>query len=305
MEICFFYLGLVLFLLSICIAFLLRRYLVRYTVSLVSCIDDMLTGKKDIVFEEEKELLTSKIQVRFRQLYDVLKQQREQSIEDREQLEEIISDISHQIKAPMSNIKMYADILRKREVSREKRNEFLDLIQFQIDKLDSLIDSMIEMSQMEVGMITVFPKRQPIGKLIEEAVCGIAIKAEKKDMELCIECDETLTACYDLKWTAEALANVLDNAVKYTKEKGKIRISVLELGFFVKVQVTDNGKGIAEKNFPKIFKRFYREPEVQQIEGVGVGLFLAQEILKKQKGYMDVTSTLGEGAIFSIYLPSD
>ena len=303
MEIYFFYIGLVLFLLSICMAFLLRKYLVRYTISLTYCIDAMLAAKENIEFDEENELLTSKIQVKFRQLYDVLNQQKEASIRDREQLEEIISDISHQIKTPMSNIKMYSDILKNRELTKEKQREFLGLVQLQIDKLESLIDSMIEMSQMEVGMISVLPKRQPLIKLIEEAVCGIAVKAEKKNMDISILCDERLMACYDLKWTTEALVNVLDNAVKYSDENGEIKISVLELGFFIKVQVTDNGKGIEEGNFTQIFKRFYREPEVQQVEGVGIGLFLAQEILKKQKGYVDVKSSPGRGSTFSLYLP--
>ncbi len=303
MEIYFFYIGLALFLLSICMAFLLRKYLVRYTISLTSCIDAMLAAKENIEFDEENELLTSKIQVKFRQLYDVLNQQKEASIRDREQLEEIISDISHQIKTPMSNIKMYSDILKNRELTKEKQREFLGLVQLQIDKLESLIDSMIEMSQMEVGMISVLPKRQPLIKLIEEAVCGIAVKAEKKNMDISILCDERLMACYDLKWTTEALVNVLDNAVKYSDENGEIKISVLELGFFIKVQVTDNGKGIEEGNFTQIFKRFYREPEVQQVEGVGIGLFLAQEILKKQKGYVDVKSSPGRGSTFSLYLP--
>ena len=303
MEIYFFYIGLVLFLLSICMAFLLRKYLVRYTISLTSCIDAMLAAKENIEFDEENELLTSKIQVKFRQLYDVLNQQNEASIRDREQLEQIISDISHQIKTPMSNIKMYSDILKNRELTKEKQREFLGLVQLQIDKLESLIDSMIEMSQMEVGMISVLPKRQPLIKLIEEAVCGIAVKAEKKNMDISILCDERLMACYDLKWTTEALVNVLDNAVKYSDENGEIKISVLELGFFIKVQVTDNGKGIEEGNFTQIFKRFYREPEVQQVEGVGIGLFLAQEILKKQKGYVDVKSSPGRGSTFSLYLP--
>ena len=303
MEIYFFYIGLVLFLLSICMAFLLRKYLVRYTISLTACIDAMLAAKENIEFDEENELLTSKIQVKFRQLYDVLNQQKEASIRDREQLEEIISDISHQIKTPMSNIKMYSDILKNRELTKEKQREFLGLVQLQIDKLESLIDSMIEMSQVEVGMISVLPKRQPLIKLIEEAVCGIAVKAEKKNMDISILCDERLMACYDLKWTTEALVNVLDNAVKYSDENGEIKISVLELGFFIKVQVTDNGKGIEEGNFTQIFKRFYREPEVQQVEGVGIGLFLAQEILKKQKGYVDVKSSPGRGSTFSLYLP--
>ena len=303
MEIYFFYIGLVLFLLSICMAFLLRKYLVRYTISLTSCIDAMLAAKENIEFDEENELLTSKIQVKFRQLYDVLNQQKEASIRDREQLEEIISDISHQIKTPMSNIKMYSDILKNRELTKEKQREFLGLVQLQIDKLESLIDSMIEMSQMEVGMISVLPKRQPLIKLIEEAVCGIAVKAEKKNMDISILCDERLMACYDLKWTTEALVNILDNAVKYSDENGEIKISVLELGFFIKVQVIDNGKGIEEGNFTQIFKRFYREPEVQQVEGVGIGLFLAQEILKRQKGYVDVKSSPGRGSTFSLYLP--
>lgn len=305
MERYVFYAGCILILLSVLTAILLRRYLVRYTSNLTECLDEMIAGKQEIMFDEESELLMSKVQVKLRRLYEILQSQTQQSMEDRKRLEEIISDISHQVKTPIANIRMYNSILQKRELSEQREKEFLNSVDKQVDKLDSLMESMIEVSKMEVGMIKVEPVYQTIYPLIEQAVCGIALKAEKKRIEIEVECHHHIKAVYDLKWTAEALGNILDNAVKYTPEHGLIQLKVSVTDFFTEIEVSDDGKGIPEEHYALIFKRFYREVEVRQEEGVGIGLFLAREIVQKEKGYIEVRSVVGEGSVFSIYLPAE
>lgn len=305
MEMYIFYAGCIMILLSVIFAFVLRWYLVRYTNNLTECLDQMIAGRREIAFAEEQELLMGKVQVKLRQLYEILQSRTDKSIHDREVLEEIISDISHQIKLPIANIRTCQSILQNREMPVEQRREFLRSVDKQTEKLDTLMQSMIEMSQMEVGMITVEPIYQTVYPLVEQAVCQIAMKAEQKQIEIQIDCPMWIKAVYDRKWTAEALENILDNAVKYTEEHGQIGVSVSVTDFFVKVEVADNGIGIAEEEYTDIFRRFSRGKSVQQEEGVGIGLYLAKEIVRKQKGYIGVASEEGAGSSFSIYLPAE
>lgn len=254
---------------------------------------------------EERELLMAKVQVRLRQLYETLQSQTEKSFRDREALEGIITDISHQIKIPMANIRMYHTIIAKRNLSPKQQEEFLSSVDGQVDRLDTLMQSMIKMSRMEVGMIKVEPVYQRIMPLVEQAVCQIALKAEQKQIDIEVSCEDWIQAVFDLNWTLEALENILDNAVKYTHEQGRIRIAADVTDFFVRIKVEDNGIGITEEYYTSIFKRFFRGAEVRHEEGMGVGLYLAQEIVRKQKGYISVESEEGEGSVFSMYLTAE
>ena len=132
---------------------------------------------------------------------------------------------------------------------------------------------------------------------------GIVYAAEKKEIAVSVDCPEYLTLSHDSKWTAEALFNLLDNAVKYTPEGGSISVSVVAWELYVEIKVTDTGKGISESNQAAIFRRFYREEEVHDQQGVGIGLYLAREIVTRQGGYIKVISEPGQGSAFSIMLP--
>ena len=132
---------------------------------------------------------------------------------------------------------------------------------------------------------------------------GIVYAAENKQISVSIDCPEDLTVAHDNKWTAEALFNLLDNAVKYTPAGGKIDVTVEQWEMYLEIKVTDTGKGISESNQAAIFRRFYREEEVHEQPGVGIGLYLAREIITQQGGYIKVVSESGKGSAFSIMLP--
>ena len=135
------------------------------------------------------------------------------------------------------------------------------------------------------------------------ACSEIVYDAEKKDISVSVDCPEDLRLCHDSKWTAEALFNLLDNAVKYTPASGKIVVTVEQWEMYVKVNIADTGKGISESNQAAIFRRFYREDGVHDKTGVGIGLYLAREIVTMQGGYIKVSSEIGKGAVFSVFLP--
>ena len=188
--------GILLLLFSLGILFYVRRSLVVYSRELMGCLDKMLKDE-DVVFAEEKESLTGKIQVKMRQLYEASRCQREEQRIQKEQLETMIADLSHQIKTPIAGIRMYNDFQEQENLPPEKRREFLTLAQRQVDKLEFLIESMMKMSRLESGLIRIYPKQNPVRPLIEQAVCDAALKAEKKQMELYVQCPETLLAWFD------------------------------------------------------------------------------------------------------------
>lgn len=138
---------------------------------------------------------------------------------------------------------------------------------------------------------------------VAQAMSGIVYAAEK-EIAVTVDCPENLILSHDSKWTAEALFNILDNAVKYTPVRGKITVSVMQWEMYVEIKVADTGKGISESNQAAIFRRFYREEEVHEQQGVGIGLYLAREIVTRQGGYIKVVSEPGQGSEFSIMLPA-
>ena len=218
-------------------------------------------------------------------------------------MQELISDISHQVKTPIANLQMVNATLLEQPVTEEKRQEFLLASSGQLEKLDFLMQAMIKTSRLETGVIALDRKVQPIYNTLAAALGGILLNAEKKNIHVSVECPPDILLAHDKKWTSEALFNILDNAVKYTPADGTLQVSVQSWELYVKIDITDSGKGIAESRQGMIFKRFYREEEVHDVEGIGIGLYLAREIISMQGGYIKVTSALGSGSTFSVFLP--
>ena len=188
-------------------------------------------------------------------------------------------------------------------MSPEKQREFLLAMGGQLDKLDFLMQAMIKTSRLETGVIALAPKVQPLYDTLAAALGGILLNAEKKQIEVTVDCSETVSASHDRKWTTEALFNILDNAVKYTPAGGKIHVAVACWEMYVKIDISDTGIGIPEQHQGTIFKRFYREDSVHDAPGIGIGLYLTREIITRQAGFIRVSSKVGAGSTFSVCLP--
>ena len=276
--------------------------LVLFSDNLCQTIDDMLNGAAAPQVCEEENLFY-KINHRLVRLYEVMRENQESIVKERADLQELISDISHQVKTPISNLKMVNATLLEQPMPEEKQREFLQASSGQLDKLDFLMQAMIKTSRLETGVISLDRKIQPLYDTLAAALGGILLNAERKHIHVSVDCPENIILAHDRKWTGEALFNILDNAVKYTLAGGNIQVSVQSWEFYVKIDITDSGKGISESRQGMIFKRFYREKEVHDVEGIGIGLYLAREIISMQGGYIKVTSALGSGSTFSVFLP--
>ena len=228
--------------------------------------------------------------------------------QERHRLEEFISDISHQTKTPMTNIKMYTELL-KEEVSQgeassiDRIKSYVDMIDKQNTRLEFLIDSLTKLSRLENGTLTVVSKNEKVDKLIETSISAVESKAKMKQITISHKKDDSLVASFDLKWTNEALINILDNAVKYSPEGGHIEVFTEQYEVYQAIHIVDNGPGISEDEAAKIFGRFYRGGDVQHEEGVGIGLYLTREIISKEDGYIKVIpTTKREGGEIIVYL---
>lgn len=226
---------------------------------------------------------------------------RNESASEKEKIQTLIADISHQTKTPVANLLLYTELLAEREKDPEKR-EYVEAIWKQAQKLNFLIRSLIKMSRLETGIITLCPVGQDVKEMLDEVVDSYREKAASKGLEL-MNLAGHETACFDRKWTAEALGNLLDNAIKYTSV-GQITVRTKGYEFFTAIEVEDTGNGLEEKEIPQIFHRFCRGEEVRDQEGVGIGLYLAREILSGEGGYIKVSSEKGKGSVFAVFLPN-
>ncbi len=254
-------------------------------------------------FNEETfdESMLSALESRLKRETDILHTNQKALMEERNKIKTLISDISHQTKTPISNIILYANLLSEENLTDEQR-KLANELERQSDKLSFLIQSLVKMSRMETGIISVKPQRCSVRKLIEESVALILPKALAKRINITWNCED-LDAVFDHKWTCEALVNVIDNAVKYTPQHGAVKISTTAYEMFVRIDISDTGIGISEDDQAKIFQRFYRSPQIHNEEGVGIGLYLTREIVCAESGYIKVSSKVGRGSEFSVFLP--
>ena len=274
-----------------------------FTSNLSRTLDNMIDGNEELQKSNDSETLFARINHRLVRLYEIMQKNRHKVDMERQELQMLISDISHQVKTPVSNLQMVTDTLLTKPVSEEERMDFLQGIRSQTDKLEFLFQALVKTSRLETGAIRLEKKDNSLFHTLAQAMSSIVYAAEKKEIAVSVDCSENLIISHDSKWTSEALFNLLDNAVKYTPSGGKIFVSVVQWEMYVEVKVTDTGKGISESNQAAIFRRFYREEEVHDQQGVGIGLYLAREIVTRQGGYIKVVSELGRGSEFSIMLP--
>ena len=217
----------------------------------------------------------------------------------------LITDISHQLKTPLASIKMSHELSLASDLTEEERQSFLETETLEIHKMEVLLDELVKLSRLENSMIQIQNEKCSIKKTISEAVSQIFMKANAKDIEICVEMENDIEIYHDHKWTVEALANILENAVKYSPQSSTVKIDVSCLVKHILIRVDDEGIGIPEGEAHEIFKRFYRGSNAKETvkEGVGIGLYLARSIIEQQGGTIVAKRKNGNGTVFQIMLP--
>ena len=281
-----------------------RRQVSLFADDLCETLDALLSGRQPENYQPYEDSLTAKVQGKLMQYFDIMSEGEAPEPAGQTGHPEPGERHLHQVKTPIANIKMFTNILQQHQLPPEKQAEFLCTMEGQIDKLDFLMQSLIKMSRLETGTFVLHPQEGRLADTIALAMSAVWAKAEAKEISLSADCDSSICVQHDPKWTAEALGNILDNAIKYTPPGGSVTVSVRPWQFYTRVDIADTGIGIAEEHYNDIFQRFYRDPQVASQEGVGLGLYLANGIITRQKGYISVKSKVGKGTTFSVYLLS-
>lgn len=229
--------------------------------------------------------------------------------EDLAQFQSKISDVTHQAVMPISNIILYTDLLKEQVNDVEgmgKANivQSLSAIQEEAKELDFLLERLAKYARTESELIHIFAVKQPLQPLLDIMMKRFQMMAASKGITFTMGKSD-LSAFFDLKWTTEALANVIDNGLKYTPNGGTVTVSVDVLPTFIRINVEDTGIGILEEEQGAIFKRFYRSQRVSEQSGLGIGLYLAREVMKMQGGFIKVSSVLNQGSVFSLFFLKD
>lgn len=280
-----------------------KKHMENIFIQLSDMLQTIIDMKDKEVFSSIEDTLFSKLQYQTIKLTTILKNKNSQIEEERNEIQKLISDIAHQLKTPLTNLKMYGEFLQDESLSKEERKEFFEIVMSSLNRLSFLVESMIKMSRLESGVINLRYTVSELNDTLLMAINEIQSKAKAKNIEITLDEVNRVTINHDKNWIKEGIFNILENAVKYSSENGKIDVKIESYEMFVRVDIKDNGIGIKEDDMAKIFSRFYRGENVRDAEGIGIGLYLTREIVSKHGGYIKVKSH-NEGSIFSIFLPN-
>lgn len=273
------------------------------TARLLARLEEMLAAAMDGSFCEKRfdESRLSALESRLSQYLSASVLSARNLQTQRDQISALVSDISHQTRTPVANLRLYTQLLEEQPLTEQGR-DCARALSAQAGKLQTLIEALVKTSRLETGLLVLHPRSGPLAPVLERAAAQYAPKASEKGLTLTVE-NAAGAAVFDPKWTEEAVCNLLDNAVKYTPAGGAVTVEVRNYELFAAIRVTDTGPGIPEAEQARIFSRFHRGAETYEQQGVGIGLYLTRQIAENQGGYVKVISTPGNGSVFALYLP--
>ncbi len=256
--------------------------------------------------EPGQELLAetreSKLEAQLRRILRQSRQAQEQAKNDREHLAGLLSDLSHQLKTPLANVLMDAELLQGKALTKSEQEQFSVHIAQQAAKMQWLISALVKSSRLENGIVSFEAGMHSIRKTLAKSVSAVYAQAQARNIYIETELFDDRKLYHNVKWTAEVFTNVLENAVKYSPVGSVVRIRICPMELYTKIDFCDEGPGVPKDECTKIFQRFFRGKAVEQEPGSGLGLYLAQVILTREKGYITCTQNPEGGSCFSVFL---
>lgn len=263
-------------------------------------IEEINRGNYKLNIEENTE---DELSILKNELYKItikLKEVAENSQKDKTTLKDSLSDISHQIKTPITSILIMLDnILSDENMPEDIKKDFIKDIKREIINIKFLVESILKLSKIDSNSIKFIKKEVFIKDIINEAVKNVSMLSELKNIKIIVSGDDSIKTICDLKWQVEAITNILKNCIEHSYENKKIYINYNQNNMYTELKIEDNGTGIDAKDLPHIFERFYKGKNSSS-DSVGIGLALSKSIIESNNGYIQVDSELNKGTIFII-----
>ena len=263
-------------------------------------IKEVNNKNNSLKIEDNKDGELSRLRNELYKTTVILREAAENSEEEKEKLSIAIADISHQLKTPLTSIRIMLDnISDNPDMPQEIREDFIQDISKQVEHMSSLVISLLKIAKFDAGTIKMENEEIDAKKLIDSVINNLAILIEIKEIEVITKIDEKAIFIADYKWQQEALTNILKNAIEHSQPKSNIYIIVENTSIFLKIKIKDEGQGIEQKDLKHIFERFYKAKNCNE-DSIGIGLSLAKTIIEQNNGYIKATSEVGKGTLFEI-----
>ena len=257
-------------------------------------------GKYDLKIEENVDDELSKLSNELYKTTILLREAAENSKKESKNLSIALEDISHQLKTPLTSIRIMIDnIYENPDMDEQTRKDFMQTISKQIDWISSLVISLLKLAKFDSGTIVMNRQEFLVKDLLNQIVENLSIMLEIKNIKVNIDMQENIKANLDYNWQLEALTNIIKNSIEHSKENSSIDIKVEDSSVFLKIIITDYGEGISKKDINHIFERFYKTKNMDE-NSIGIGLSLSKAIIEKDNGYISVNSKETKGTTFTI-----
>ena len=285
--------------------FILYRYLeIKREKQIKEIIDYLMVVQDSLELPDINVMAEGQLSILQSEIYKVVVLLREaysKEADGKRYMADMLSDISHQIKTPISAISIMADLLEAPECSEEQRLLYADKIDRQAKRINWLIRNLLNLAQLEAEVLKLKNERTDMADILKSVSESLEIMAEVKGVELSYKLDESVFIYCDDHWLTEAILNITKNCIEHTDKGGTVKINVSQDNIATHIRISDNGQGISEEHLPHIFKRFYKGDNSSP-NSYGIGLSLAKQIILRQNGVISVTSKISEGTEFYIKL---
>lgn len=262
--------------------------------------NDILNNKYNMDIREYSEGDISNLKNDLYKMTIKLKEQNELSLKDKIYLQDTLSDISHQLKTPLTSMYVINELLYDDKLNKSLKKELLNKSKKGLERIEWLITSLLKMSRLDSGSEKLILERVKLINIINKTIEPIKIPLELKNINLNVSCNSDIKVNVDVNWTTEALINILKNAMEHTLENGNINIVCSDNPLYTMISISDDGCGISKKDLPHIFERFYKG--MSNKESIGIGLNMSKKIIENENGNISVKSKENEGTTFIIKL---
>ncbi len=260
----------------------------------------VIEGEYDIAISEDKEGDFSKLAIAFNSMKEIIRSNLHNLKREKQFLVDLLADISHQLKTPLSSMILYNEIMLSKELSNDQRTTFLVSNQNQLHKMEWLIKSMLKLAKVDAKAVDFHKENYSLSETIRESVEALESMANEKGVVVSFHEEVEIAFNHDTSWLQEALINIIKNGIEHSEEGGQVYISLIENPVYIRIIIEDKGHGISEEDLPNIFKRFYKAKDSKNTNSVGIGLALSKSIIEAHNGMIDAESRLGTGTKFII-----